>query len=380
MSVPLDRSSLSFVPTTATRSARDASPLRLFRSLFFLVLLCLFFILAGCGSRGFPEIASGSYTGEISSVVKGSQQTFSFYAERLGSDSSMLFVVFAEGWSPQVVTASAPNEGEKEKKKGPVRLTAEGQYYVLTGGPSGDGYSGEVETADGRRGKWTLNPVPAQFKQDRSLQIANFDPKEWIAVKSRFNMVRDELSSLKLSFEQEMSKHEKLERFVKDEDVLRDRSRSRKDALATELNRITEQRKKSTQDLKDALGGLSMLHKYTKEGQAIELNRKIARRENKWYSINWASGGSAENVEEELAAQEQIDLKKLNAAVKRAEEVHRLQVEAEQEQEKIRELETALQRRIRVIQPEQEPAAPRGNPPVEPDEKKPWWRLWESAG
>ena len=72
-----------------------------FFKLIFLVLAAAIASAAwsACGSKTFPELESGSYVGTISSVVKGSDRSFSFYAERLGSDASLLFVVFAEGWN-----------------------------------------------------------------------------------------------------------------------------------------------------------------------------------------------------------------------------------------------------------------------------------------
>jgi len=348
------------------------TPFRAVFAIFFFVLLSYSTtLLTGCGSPSFPALASGTYAGTITGIIKGAEQPFSFYAEKLGTNNSLLLVIFADGWNPQVVAL-------QQKKSGgiaPLSVTHDNVSYVLSGSGSDDSFSGIVTSSDGRKGQWNLSTIGAKaLKQNINADFTSFKLEDWLQTKVRYNAVRDEISELRISHEQDMAKLEKLQRFVKNEDVLKDRSRTRKDALTTELNRITEQRKKFSEELKNALSDVVLLQHMTKVGQATDLNRRIARRENKWYSINWSSEGNPGDIEEQLAEQEHVDLKKLNVAVRHAEEIDRLRQTISDEQYRIAQLETTLQQRTQPIaRPE---PAPRKTPQKE---DKPWWRLWDGG-
>lgn len=344
-----------------------------------LPLFGLVLSLASCSSPSFPELPKGSYVGSISGIVQGSDRPFTFYAEQRGKEDALLVVILADGWNPQIIDPK--QKGEKAPPTRELVLTREGVKYRLTGTESSGSFSGSVAASDGRQGKWTLTPIDsASLREKPAFKLAGFDLADWLTSKVRYNIVHDEIESLALSHEQDSAKAEKLDRFVKNENVLKDRSQSRKDALTTELNRITEQRKKNTEELRGALNDIALLHRMTKEGQIVELNRRIQRRENKWYSINWSSEGDPASVEEQLAEQAQIDLKKLNIAVHRAEEVERLQNSITDEQQRINQLETALQQKVRTIE-RTEPGDTDRRPaqPKEAPTDKPWWKVWDNV-
>jgi len=340
--------------------------LSVYRLLFLTLLSSALLALLACGSSGFPALGSGTYSGKINGLIQGSTADFSMYAEALDNNNTLLLVVFAEGWTPQMLRFKGGAT--------PLILTHEGVTYTLRGSAHSGDLAGTLSGTNGVKGNWELHPVSAvDLKRDIDVSAPDFDMEEWLKAKARYNLIADEISSLRIAHEQEAGKYEKLERFVKNENVLRDRSKSRKDALASELNKITEQRKKSTNDLKNALNDLALINRSTKEGQLVELNRRIGRRENKWYAINWAGSGVDTNAEEQLAAEDQVDLKKLNAAVRKAEEIQKLQHSIEEEQQKIHQLESQSQSSIRVIERPQIPE--RSNPP---QEERPWWKVWDN--
>lgn len=330
-------------------------------------LSLLLFYFVSCGSSGFPSLSSGAYAGHITGLVQGSSGDFTLYAEALDNNSSLLFVVFAEGWAPQMLRFKGGSA--------PLIINHDGVTYTLRGSEHSHDLSGSISGTNGTKGNWVLEPVKSsELKKAIDTEMPGTNLEEWLRAKARFNLIADEISSLRISHEQEVGKFEKLERFVKNENVLRDRSKSRKDALSTELNKITEQRKKSTSDLKNALNDLALANRISKEGQLVELNRRIERRENKWFAINWSGLGAETNIEEQLATEDQVDLKKLNSAVRKAEEIQRLERAVEEEQHKIQQLDSRLQQNIRVIE------RPAERPKAAPaPEERPWWKVWDNG-
>jgi hypothetical protein len=321
--------------------------------------------------ESFPAIPGGTYVGRWNGA--DGKAGPGLYAERITGTNSLLFVVFENGWTPQAVPLKTFAQRSSTSAFRPLTLSHEHVVYTLLGDESGDGFRGEIRASNGRNGTWELHPVSSSsLKDSLALTPEDFDLKSWLTAKVGYNASRDEIDALRVSHEQSSGKYDKLERFVKDEDTLKDRSRSRIDELESEINRVTAERKKSTQDLKNALSDLTLLTKIKARGQIVDFDRRIARRENKWYGINWAADGSAgEDVQQQLAAQENVDLKKLDAEVKRAEEIQRLQATITQEQSKIQQLQALFDQRTN-------PAPQTPEPAPEQENSKPWWKSWDA--
>ncbi|MFN8389989.1 MAG: hypothetical protein U0136_06840 [Bdellovibrionota bacterium] len=339
--------------------------------------LAWFFLLAPKG-KSFPMLREGTYVGTIIGLDGSPPTGTGVYAERIAGTNSLLVVLFASGWTPQAVELKPQSKGGDFR---PLAVTYHGQSYTLSGSGSGDQFAGELAGAGGTRGTWSLQSIASASLKAPKTTMSDADLKSWLQAKVTYNTAKDELVSLKSTHEQEASKFEKLTRFVQDENVLKDRSRSRIDELESEINRVAAERKKSTQDLKNALNDLSLLTKTTKRGQVVDLNRRIQRRENKWFGINWSSeaadSDSAAGLEADLAEKEQVDLRKLNSEVKRAEEIRKLQTTIAQEQSRIEQLRAAYDQKLHSVEAPPPPATAPGEPrrpPVEQEEQKPWWK------
>lgn len=361
------------------------------------VCLLVLIILFRPRSESFPALPTGGFVGTISGVpdANGESQTKTLYVERISGASALLVVVFADGWKPQVIPLSWQSVGSGGGESAyldPVSIEHDKIRLTLSGRASGGNFTGEVLSTSGEQGEWTLRPVSAAELKDPSVKLdPQMNLKGWLRLKRFHDDQKRKVELLRAEHEQHAGKLEKLEAFINNEAVLKERSRSRRDQLAIELSRVTEERKKNTQELKDAIAELGVLHRITKRGQTVELARRIAKRENKWYALNWSAEEDSSNVEEVLAERESVDLAKLNASVKKAEEVLKLRNAISQERTKIMELEAELEGRERLRQePSDAPREPqRGEAPTtrqrqlppaatEP-ESKPWWKQWDSV-
>ena len=363
-----------------------------------IAVLCLLVlvVLFRPRSESFPALPTGGFVGTISGVPdpSGEPQTKTLYVERISGASALLVVVFADGWKPQVIPLSWQSVGSGGGESAyldPVSIEHDKIRLTLSGRESGGNFTGEVVSTSGEQGEWTLRPVSAAELKDPSVKLdPQMNLKGWLRLKRFHDDQKRKVELLRAEHDQHAGKLEKLEAFINNEAVLKERSRSRRDQLAIELSRVTEERKKNTQELKDAIAELGVLHRITKRGQTVELARRIAKRENKWYALNWSAEEDSSNVEEVLAERESVDLAKLNASVKKAEEVLKLRNGISQERTKIMELEAELEGRERLREApagsgearprETAPTRQRQLPPAATEpESKPWWKQWDSV-
>ncbi len=356
-----------------------------------IAVLCLIVlvVLFRPRSESFPAMPTGGFVGTISGIPDehGELQTKTLYVERISGASALLVVVFADGWKPQVIPLSwqSVGSGGEGAYLDPVSIEHDKLRLTLSGRESGGNFRGQVAASNGGQGEWSLRPVSASDLKDPSVKL---DPqtnlKGWLRLKRFHDDQKRKVEMLRSEHDQRATKLEKLDAFINNEAVLKERSKSRRDQLAIELSKVTEERKKNTQELKDAIAELGVLHRITKRGQTVELARRIAKRENKWYALNWSAQEDSSNVEEMLAERESVDLGKLNASVKRAEEVLKLRNSISQERTRIMELEAEVEGRDRMRQAPPPPAetSPRQRqlPPAATEpESKPWWKQWDSV-
>lgn len=355
-------------------------------------------------SSSFPEIPKGGFVGTISGLTDSGSEQFTLYFERITDAPGLLVVVFKDGWKPQVVplvwqsksiraanskTSANPagpagnRPGRPEKVEAasldPVTLLEGEHSYTLSGTEQGTGFGGDVVSSRGARGSWSVTPISAAAIRDDTVKLPpQFNLKAWLRVKSRHDELKGRVDALRASGKENSTRAVKLDRLVKDQVVIRERSRARRDELRMELSKITEQRRKSTDELRDAVNELGTLTRATKSGQAVELARRIARRETKWFLTHWSTESDPGSVEQELAEQEQVDVRKLNVASKKAEEIEKLRMTISDEQQRIIDLEQQLQGRVETVAPPaaRPPAPAPAAPEPQKEQRKPWWQQW----
>lgn len=345
------------------------------------VFLCSLYVLTHLHhDPSFPALPAGSFIGTLETPPNSKEPPLTLYAERLGSAPSILFVVFSPEWKPQVVTLRPLGGGDGSAEVRPVTLRHGEHSLLLTGEEAGSGYTGQVDFGTGGApGSWNLTKVSGdELKASKKFIPMNLDMQAWMSARMTHRRLDDEFSGLQQKQEEDNEKIARLERFLSNGEILRDRSESRRTEISDELNRLSEQRKKSTQELRSAMDDLGLLQRATSRGQAVELARKISRRENKWYSVKWGNVGATDAVDEQFAEKNQVDPQKLQASLRRAEEIQKLRGAVADERQKIRQLERALNEQYQpAVIPPVRRAPERREAPQQPEERRPWWKVWD---
>ncbi len=289
----------------------------------------------------FPLIAPGAYFGEMAGFDGKPDTKVPVYAEVIGKSNSLLVVPIVEGAIPELHPL-VPSQRVKDAYEPPIfRLKVDA--FSLTGEKNGEGYSGTLEPT----GTWSLFPIDLKKLRESTpaIDTAAQLPK-WLAVKAKSASVLGQLEELKSGFNQKKDHLQNLDQLLSNEKLLKERSQSRRDVLTSEISRVTEQKRQLAQNLRDALDDLSVLHRVRRDGQAVEVARRILKREQRWFdSLSTSDSGGDESLEEQLAANDKVDLQKLNSAAKKAEEIAELRRTMAEEQSQLQILETEYQRR-----------------------------------
>ncbi len=367
-------------------------------------------------AESFPALPTGAYVGTISGLDEktesgktveinakaGSEKeqgenaittnAHTLYIEKIGGAHALIAVVFADEWKPQVVPITWQFGGESSKEKGslnPISLQTSSYSLLLSGSATRDGFRGEVRRDNKIVGTWQLAAIPPGALKEKQIKLpTNFDLRAWLRAKAQRDDLAQRLDSIQGNNRSQDEKKEKLTHFISDKDALQERSRSRREQLQAELSKISQQRTKSTQDLKESIASLGVLHRTSRRGQAVELARRIARRENRWYAARWGADGDPALVEEQLAQQDGIDPRKLQAGFKKAQETQRLLASIENERIRISQIKEQAEQRNRpqtpevpnipLDKPDADEQAPAPVPQNKPTQPQGWWNRLEN--
>lgn len=301
--------------------------------------------------RYFPAIASGAYQGQITGLRPGGG-VVTFYLEKKAAVDKLLLVVLDQGWKPQAISLKRQSDDllSSSLRYEPVALSGEVGVFKLSGYAKSTGFGGEVFLGEQQVGSWSVRPAAqdtAVVIGDSSTSAAerkldNDGFQQWLLVKSRFGSAKRGLQELEVEYRDRLKKYDKLQQFIKEETQLKARAAERRQVLSDELKRATAERDKQVQLAKSLVGQLTVLRRVSKQGQAIDLIRKVANRENNWYLANWRAEEDRQGMEEFVGDALKIDFKKLDASYSRAVEIHSLQREVLEERAKIKQLELQL--------------------------------------
>src|SRR5690606_35702446 len=125
--------------------------------------------------------------------------------------------------------------------------------------------------------------------------------EEWLETKGRYLIVKAQVERLSSQLNQYEENKKKLTRFLDDEVLLRKRAADRLESLEAQLETIKKEQQSGEKDVKEAYSELEMMRRITKRGRVVELARRVAKREHKWYLANWVD-------EENTGAINQLDL------------------------------------------------------------------------
>ncbi len=299
-------------------------------------------------SRNFPAISDGTFVGQITGINPGTTESSTLFVERVPFTKSLLIVIFTHGFNPQAVALT--RQLDEVRAEGltsdlpfqPVAFEYQRKQFSLSGRKGRHALSGEVFRGKKRVGEWSLNKITVSAI--KGVELAS-DPgfSNWLTIKAEHRLLADDLGRKKSLFEERQQKLEKLQRFIKEEELLRTRAAERKASLQQEIRTANEERARTIDDVSNLAAELDSFGRIAKEGRAVELARRMSERENKGYIARLHGDESQGSMEEYFGDRLDVDLEKLDVAVLRAQEIRRFEREITEERRLIADLE----RRIR---------------------------------
>ncbi len=321
---------------------------------------------------GFPEMPPGRYSGAFSDLGQEKEQTTGFYVEVMPDQRSMVFAVLREGWKPQLVPLQKDQKVRDPNSHQllPVQIRYAGQTYRMYGEKNGDFYAGYVLSEDKREGRWELRPLPEDaIDSSAKAQLGEeFDLNRWSYLKAQQRILDRSIERNEKVAIDSRDKYEQLVKYLNDGETLKARALERRDELQQQVEKAKKDYEVALNDVSKEYASLSVLGRITKRGKAVELARRVASREDRWYLANWQEGDSYGGMEEFLGDAYSVDLGRLEADYRRAREVNMLVEEVNAEREKVRQLEQML------IQQQNSPLQP--NQPQQKKERSFWDRVF----
>ncbi len=308
------------------------------------VFLALLIFLFHKEPIGFPLVPVGGYVGTISGLVEPTKVERTFYVERIPDSSSIVFVAFADRFEPQVVT-STRLEVKEANLIDPVTINFKERSFRLLGYGEDGEFEGGVFVGAERVGEWNLRSLKAGELSIGADKLNASEPgiSDWLAIQAQYRDLSAKIKQAKKRYEENRDKFYKLQKFVGDKALLQERAQELRVRLKDELKQAEETQSKESTTLDALVSELDLLARIKKRGKAVELARKVAGRENKWYLANWQAEEGLAGMEESVGEMN-IDISKLDAAVKRASEIRKIQGEIESEKKRIQELQELILR------------------------------------
>ena len=289
----------------------------------------------------FPPIANGVYFGELRGTDGKPESHVPIYVESIAKTSSLLVVPLEIGVSPELHPL-VPLEGRSDRNE-PIVVRLKSTSVTLAGRAESDGFAGTIEPL----GTWELHPLnPKTLRENTTLLQTSVELPRWLKVKAQSAVSSTELQQLRETFTREKDRLKGLEDLLGNEKLLKEKSQARREALASEISLVTEKKRKLAEDLRSSLDNISVLHRIRLDGQAIEVARRILKREERWFDGNAGGETGDESLEEQLAANDKVDMQNLNAAAKKAEEIQQIRRSLAEEQSQLQILTSEYQRKI----------------------------------
>ena len=319
----------------------------------------------------FPVLPSGSYIGGITGMSTDRTQSVSVYVERIENTAGLLMVLFEPGWRARFVPLFVPDgTGEDETPVGylPLSMEKTGRRYELFGQATASGYSGTLALNGLPIGQWALQPVSAKELRVGSPSFdEDFNFIAWLRTKGNHRLRLQELADVSAQLDSAYANIRTTSEVIDEQHSLKRVSGEYYNELEQEVKELRSQDAEYKKRVNELVRELEQLRRITKGGRSIELARRVVKRENKWYQVNWSQGEDLSALEETLAASQSIDLRKLNERHRQALEIKRLKNQVAQERAKIQKLKRQFDEKLK------------GEKEKKKEEKKPWWRRLDTV-
>lgn len=330
--------------------------------------------------RSFPNLPVGAYIGHAYGLRSTRRDSATLYIERIKDNDTLLFVVFDQGWKPQAISLKplqrslANNSRLREDTLfEPITLDHEKKKFVFVGVQrKQDEFSGNVYEGDDNRGGWSLRPTNMQELEQgtAALGAGGEDVKTWMSAKVQNIILKMQIEQTVDTNKRKQEKLEKLQTFIANEDLLRQKARAERDKVAKETHEATKEREKHADAIAHLVDELDLLARITKRGKAVTLARKVANRENKWYLAHWKTEEDTSGLEEFGGQSLEVDLAKLDVAYRRANEIRSLTREIAEHEQRIRELEALRDNSESLPSQPAQRLEPERSKPIKPELRK----------
>ncbi len=334
--------------------------------------------------QSFPAVASGHYLGTISGFESSEPHTL--YWEMPEASNTLLAIIFRDRFQPQAIkleqgkpqTSFLPFRGKTGLA--PVVIEDSSVHYSLSGQVESGTIGGRVQGSDGSYGRWVVKPVTEENldRDTAEMKRISFPLTDWLSYKAQVLEVQRNLKKVKETLKEKQQYAGKLDKFVTEGALLRDRASTRRDVLKGELEQVISKHKETNNQVQALVDELDLLTRISKQGQSIVLARRVSNRETKWYLAHWGVAEDQAGLEEFFGQGVQVNLRELDLAVKRSLEIRSLLNEIQTERQRIRELEGSLSEEgdspVRPIVP-YEPENRREGPPE--DKRSLWEKIFD---
>ncbi len=299
----------------------------------------------------FPDLPPGSYIGVARGIMSDPNEKTTFYIERSSATESFIVSFLEEGLKLEKIEGKRLLEATTKSKAAsfePLLVTLGEKKLLMSGKPRGGEFEGSFEDEKKKVGSWNLRLLPLKESSPRikDLEKSKLDLMKWLDLKVVFLSLKEQFRGMRTSREQKEEYFEKLNRFIADEALLKERATERRVELAGKLQIAKENHSKSSEQVAALVSELDLLGRITKHGKAVSLARRVASRETKWYLANWTAVEDPSGIEEYLGESPEINIQQLDASVKRASEVRSLINELNNEKQRIEELEAKLEEQL----------------------------------
>ena len=310
-----------------------------------LFILCVF-VLAATGAifhflkannPSFPVLEPGTYVGKVSGEVFEDGAPKTFYLKKYPDMLTAFVTVFDSSWQAkeirfQALLHEASSGASAVLEFEPLVLRQDGKTLSFSGLENNGQYLGQAKSNSGLLSNWSLQLV--------SLEEQDELPKEfrlWLRDRVKHQKFQQSLSRMSHELREKENEYYRLKKTLDNKDALVEKAEKQKEDLRLERDRLKQEREKFRGEVRDLVRELDLIKRISKKGKAIELSRRVAAREAKWYEANW--GTKEDEVDLEiLQGVEGIDLSDLERRFKEAQEKQILQAEISRLEEELSQI------------------------------------------
>ncbi len=228
-------------------------------------------------SRSFPDVPQGVYVGMI--LYEGQEGGVPLYVERSTSSTSLLVAVGDQ----KIPAQHAPIRDSLGRARLPLIVSGPDSRLRLTGARKDEKrYEGEcLDPIGNKKGTWYLQKTDIAREIDRE----DGDLYAWIAVVSELQKVEDAIESVKVRYDSQKTKMEKLGRYLANDEPLREKATSRLSSASNALDAARSDLAKVRAALDATIRNVELSQRVSPKGRLAFLSRESLQRESRWIEI-----------------------------------------------------------------------------------------------